>query len=163
MHRSTSHTALALVFLLTVVGCGKDASPTAPTATPPPPAATPRITVFGVVRSNIGGAIAGASVRVTGAESTSGATMSDGNGYYSVPNIAAGSVTVTTTAAGFADSSSTFDAQGDSQRDTTLTSTARYALLGVIRDAATGQPLANVSVTAINPQGPATSPRRHTP
>lgn len=100
---------LTILVLATVLSACGGSSPTAPTPiatpapTPPqPPAPTiVRVTVVGVVTdAGTNAAVGGANVTVNG---VSGST--DGNGFFSLPSVAAGNTTMLVTKAGYNQSS----------------------------------------------------------
>lgn len=112
-----------LVVVLFTAGCGgsNSPSPTSPTpivSTPAPapaPAPTPvTVTVAGVVtNTNTNAAVGGATVRI-GSQSAS----TDGNGYYSIGSVPAGSATITATLANFNTATETFTVgAGDTRKD----------------------------------------------
>jgi len=129
---------LVAILAALAMACGKS-SPTAPTLS--------RGSVYGTIISSVGAApIPGATVRVAGRQSSGGTTTTDGNGYYSVADVTDGQVTVSASAAGFADNARTCEVSGNSQCSVSLSPQAHFAVFGVVRDASTNQPLPGASV-----------------
>ena len=122
---SISAFAFALVASVLVAACGSD--PSGPDAPTPDPTAT----VSGVVSAAGGAAIAGASVKVGSATTTSGA-----DGAFELADLPVGNATMITTAAGFEVSSeSVVLAEGANAHDVVLTPTPTATLSGVVTSA----------------------------
>lgn len=126
MIRRLPPTMLVLV-LIAACGGGKNSvtGPSTNTAAPPPAATPPpapapppvtRVTLVGVVTdANTGRPLGSATVAVT---STTNTSTTDGNGFFSIPGVAAGSVTMTVTAASYNRATETFTLPAsDTRRD----------------------------------------------
>jgi hypothetical protein len=128
MIRRLSPAIALLVLFMSACGGGKNpvTGPTAstppppttpaPTPTPPAPPPIPRVTLVGVVtNANTNLPVGSAVVSVT---STTNTSMTDGNGFFSIPGVAAGSVTVTISAANYNRAVETFTLPAtDTRRD----------------------------------------------
>jgi hypothetical protein len=120
--------AFALVGLVSVAACNKANSPTAPT---PPPVATPApappapppvvtATVAGVVTNESTRApVADAAVSVSGGAYNGRSSTTDGNGYYSIPDVA-GTLTLIIRREGYNQATRSVTVSGDTRADLTL-------------------------------------------
>jgi len=93
------------------------------TITGPPTAPAPAVngTLFGVVSDAASGsAISGASVSVTSGPNAGKSSVTDGNGYYSIPAITAGSFTIQVTASAYVTLTQTVSLNADTRVDLRL-------------------------------------------
>jgi uncharacterized protein YkwD len=115
-----------LLLSMMLVGCSKESLPTSPSApTTPPATSTPPavryVTVFGVVTNEVtNAAVGGVTVSITAGNGTSGRSVTDGNGYYSIPAVAAGSMTFDISAPNYNGQRMTETVNGDMRRDVRL-------------------------------------------
>lgn len=134
MMRCTPPVLMVVIgFCVAGIGCGKDGSPTGPTPVPTVQPTRTRVTVFGVISKTSGGPAASVSVRATGPGPTV-TTTTDGNGYYSLPGVTIGSVTLALGGTGYVARSESVAVSADTQHDMRIEAIPLYSRSGTGND-----------------------------